>query len=253
VLRGRPHPRHSPAKPRCCHPRAPLEESQKPPHGFLSSRATQGRERWVSHSCHRASSSGEIRRCQLARNRPTPRPSPRGGDAPCPQKKQRLRDAKFGLSRNPRASLIDCLVRVITVIKSDFRNGKRRVKTHPRSPVFMEHDGCGFSRAPLQTPAQRLRRSRWAGVCSEAWEMPTLVMCRHACSWRRTRPSLQHRDATAQVGLSTRLHPGEGFEKFQAASGNLSTVVPPQNTLLGEGLLSPAPSPAENHLPPPSS
>lgn len=43
--------------------------------------------------------------------------------------------------------------------------------------------------------------------------------------------------AKAEVGSLTRLHPYEMFETFQAACGNLSVVVPPKNTLLGERLL----------------
>lgn len=41
-----------------------------------------------------------------------------------PRRKQRICDTKFELSRNPRALLIACLLRVIIIIKSDFRNGK---------------------------------------------------------------------------------------------------------------------------------
>ena len=52
-----------------------------------------------------------------------------------------------------------------------------------------------------------------------------------------------------QVGLLTRLHPYEMFETFQAACGNVSTVVPPKNALLGERPLSPAPSPSREPSP----
>ena len=41
-----------------------------------------------------------------------------------PRREQRVCDTKFELSRNPRALLIDCLLRVIIIIKSDFRNCK---------------------------------------------------------------------------------------------------------------------------------
>lgn len=53
-----------------------------------------------------------------------------------PRREQRGCDTKFELSRNPRALLIDCLLRAIMVIKSVFRNCKQHAKTHPGSPNF---------------------------------------------------------------------------------------------------------------------
>lgn len=41
-----------------------------------------------------------------------------------PRRKECVCDTKFELSRNPRALLIDSLLRVIIIIKSDFRNCK---------------------------------------------------------------------------------------------------------------------------------
>lgn len=41
-----------------------------------------------------------------------------------PRREQRARDTTFELSRNPGAALIDCLPRVIIIIKPGFRNCK---------------------------------------------------------------------------------------------------------------------------------
>lgn len=116
VLRGPGHPRHSPAKPRCCRTRAPLEESQKPLQAF---------QVLLSHTGTRAM--GEsllppnilVRRAWMvpisvkllddappvAARRGCCQPSPPPPSAS--RRRERLCDTKFELSRNPRALPID--------------------------------------------------------------------------------------------------------------------------------------------------
>lgn len=132
MLRGLCHPRHSLAKPRCCRTRALLEESQKPSYGFsvLSSHAgvREMGESLLPRSILIGRAQMEPISVKLL-NAPSV-PAQRGCCLPpahissSPQRQQRIRNTKFELSRNPRALLIDCLLRVIIIIKSDFRNCK---------------------------------------------------------------------------------------------------------------------------------